>query len=220
MTGAYQPGETREPTARTLRWIMLTALALLVLWIAGGFLLIVFAGILVAITLRAPGDHLARATLLSQGKAAFVVALALLLLTGLTCWLLAPRLAVQVDQLWHAIPQSIDQLRARLSHYSWSETLFRQIDPGRLNLDSRSIVGRLFGAASSVLSFFGTLVVVCFVGLYLALDTGLYKRGFVRLFPPGYRVRATQILDELGRLLGWWLIAGMSRPMLQMGGRC
>ena len=125
---------------------MLTALALLVLWIAGGFLLIVFAGILVAITLRAPGDHLARATRLSQGKAAFVVALALLLLTGLTCWLLAPRLAVQVDQLWHAIPQSIDQLGARLSHYSWSETLFRQIDPGRLNLDSRSIVGRLFGA--------------------------------------------------------------------------
>ncbi len=206
MTGAYQPGETGEPTARTLRWIMLTALALLVLWIAGGFLLIVFAGILVAIMLRAPGDHLARATRLSQGKAAFAVALALLLLTGLTCWLLAPRLAAQVDQLWQAIPQSIDQLRAGLSHYSWSETLFRQIDPGRLNLDSRSIVGRLFGAASSVLSFFGTLVVVCFVGLYLALDIGLYKRGFVRLFPLGYRARATQILDELGRVLGWWLI--------------
>ncbi len=49
-------------------------------------------------------------------------------------------------------------------------------------------------------------MVVCFVGLYLALDTGLNKRGFVRLFPPGYRARATQILDELGRVLGWWLI--------------
>ncbi|UEM01822.1 AI-2E family transporter [Skermanella rosea] len=197
---------TTSPTARTLRWIALTALALLAVWIAGGFLLIGFAGILVAIMLRALGDQLARATGLSRGKTVLIVTLALILLIGLTCWLLAPRLASQVDELWQTIPQSIDQLRARLSNYSWSETLFRQFDPDRLNLDSGSILGRLSGAASSVMSFLGTLVVVCFIGLYLALDTRLYRSGLVRLFPPSYRPRVDRILDELGRLLKWWLI--------------
>lgn len=203
-------------TARTLRWIALTALALLAVWMAGGFLLIGFAGILVAIMLRALGDQLARATGLSRGKTVLIVTLALIVLIGLTCWLLAPRLAFQVDELWQAIPQSIDQLRARLSNYSWSETLFRQLDPDRLNLDSGSILGRLSGAASSVMSFLGTLVVVCFIGLYLALDTRLYRSGLVRLFPPGYRPRVDRILDELGRLLKWWLI-GRGISMIATG---
>lgn len=47
---------------------------------------------------------------------------------------------------------------------------------------------------------------VCFVGLYLALDTSRYRRGFIRLFAQAYRPRVDAILDELGRLLGWWLI--------------
>lgn len=65
------------------------------------------------------------------------------------------------------------------------------------------------------MSFLGTLVVVCFIGLYLALDTRLYRSGLVRLFPPSYRPRVDRILDELGRLLKWWLIgrgSPWSRP--------
>jgi predicted PurR-regulated permease PerM len=126
--------------------------------------------------------------------------------TGLICWLLAPRLAYQIDQLWQTIPQSMSRLQTRLSGYSWSETLFRQLDPEQLMSNSASILGRLTGAASTVLSFLGTLIVICFVGLYLALDTGRYRSGFVRLFAPGYRPRVDTILNELGSVLGWWLI--------------
>jgi predicted PurR-regulated permease PerM len=156
--------------------------------------------------LRNLGNRLARATGLSKSTAVMAVTLTLIVLAGLICWFLAPRLASQVDQLWQAIPQSMSQLRARLGGYSWSETLFRQINPEQLMSNSASILGRLTGAASTVLSFLGTLVVVCFVGLYLALDTGRYRRGFVRLFVQAYRPRVDAILDELGRLLGWWLI--------------
>jgi predicted PurR-regulated permease PerM len=198
--------EDTTPTSRTLRWIALTALTLLVIWIAGGFLLVMFAGVLVAIMLRDLGNRLARATGLSRSTAVMAVTLTLIVLAGLICWFLAPRLASQVDQLWQAIPQSVSQLRARLGGYSWSESLFRQINPEQLMSNSASILGRLTGAASTILSFLGTLVVICFVGLYLALDAGRYRRGFVRLFAQAYRPRADAILDELGHLLGWWLI--------------
>lgn len=207
-TGKLMVRSAEEPasTSRTLRSIALTALTLLVVWVAGGFLLVMFAGVLAAILLRDLGSRMARATHLSKASAVMIVALVSVLLAGLTCWFLAPRLAYQIDQLWQTIPQSMSQLQTTLSGYSWSETLFRQLDPERLMSNSASILGRLTGAASTVLSFLGTLIVVCFVGLYLALDTGRYRRGFVRLFVPGYRPRVDAILDELGSLLGWWLI--------------
>jgi predicted PurR-regulated permease PerM len=201
-----RPHEDTTPTSRTLRWIALTALTLLAIWVAGGFLLVMFAGVLMAIMLRDLGNRLARMTSLSRSTAVMAVALILILLIGLICWLLAPRLASQIDQLWQMIPQSMSRLRAKLAVYSWSEAVLRQIDPEQLMSNSASLLDRLTGAASTVLNFLGTLVVICFVGLYLALDTGRYRRGFIRLFAQAYRPRVEAILDELGQLLGWWLI--------------
>src|SRR3954454_24372234 len=87
-TGQFMssPHEDTTPTSRTLRWIALTALTLLVIWIAGGFLLVMFAGVLVAIMLKDLGNRLARATSLSESAAVMAVTLTLIVLAGLICW--------------------------------------------------------------------------------------------------------------------------------------
>jgi len=50
------------------------------------------------------------------------------------------------------------------------------------------------------------LIVVVFLGLYLAFQPGLYTRGIVRLFPKAKRPRMAEVLAETGETLQRWLV--------------
>ena len=60
--------------------------------------------------------------------------------------------------------------------------------------------------ALSVLGAFANAFIVFFLGLFLALNPGLYRRGAVRLFPPERRGRIDEALDLAGQTLRWWLV--------------
>jgi predicted PurR-regulated permease PerM len=50
------------------------------------------------------------------------------------------------------------------------------------------------------------LVISVFVGLYMAADPNLYRRGFLRLVPMRFREHAGDILDQLHDTLRAWLL--------------
>lgn len=60
------------------------------------------------------------------------------------------------------------------------------------------------------------LLVVLFLGLYLALDPGRYANGIVHLMPLGKRDRTRDVLASLRGTLGWWLV-GRSLSMAEVG---
>ena len=74
--------------------------------------------------------------------------------------------------------------------------------------------GSLVSGASSVLSSFFTttfgaianLLIIFFVGLYLALDPETYRRGFLKLLPARNRQRAHEILCQTGDTLWHWIV--------------
>jgi predicted PurR-regulated permease PerM len=51
------------------------------------------------------------------------------------------------------------------------------------------------------------VVVVTFIGLFLAAQPKLYVDGLAELFPPSKRPRICQVMGRLGYTLRWWLIA-------------
>jgi predicted PurR-regulated permease PerM len=49
-------------------------------------------------------------------------------------------------------------------------------------------------------------LIVIAVGIYFAIEPGLYRRGFIKLLPLGDRRRAHEVLDATGNTLWWWII--------------
>ena len=96
-------------TRRVLIAVAVTAAAVLLLvflWYTVDVLLLAFAGVLLAIFLRSLSDWLSARTGLSAGSSLGLVVAALLGLTALGLWLLAPTVADQVNQLSQRLPEA------------------------------------------------------------------------------------------------------------------
>jgi predicted PurR-regulated permease PerM len=172
--------------------------ALLLLWYAATVLLLAFAGILLAILLRALSDWLSARVPVSGRWALALVVVTLLGLLALGAWLLGPRLAEQISQLTQRLPESLQQLQQRVEQYGWAQRAVAQAQSW--------VADMLPSALSMTLGFVGGAVIVGAVGLFLAAQPALYLRGLLRLVPGRARPRAREVLGALGQTLRWWLV--------------
>ena len=187
-----------------------TALVLILLigWYAAGILLMLFAGVLFAIFLRGLSDWTATHLHIHPKWSLALVSLALLAIAIATIALFAAQVAQQIDQLTVGITNSLNSLESYLQQYGWGRQLIEQ------TTGSSGMVGDASRLAPRVMGFFSTLVgaitglvVVVFVGLYLAAEPDLYERGLVKLVPISRRPRAREVLHRLHLALKGWLFA-------------
>lgn len=162
-------------------------------------LLVVFAGILLAVFLRWGGSGLGRRLRLSPrwGVGLFMfLLLAAFILLGL---FVAPSVSDQLDRLATRLPEAWDNLRQRIESSEWSRALYRTLRPD----PSASPMG----AVSATLGAAGNFVVIVFVGIYGALDPEPYRKGFVSLLAPPLRGKSERLIDESASQLRGWLMA-------------
>lgn len=177
------------------------------LWYALYIFLLIFAGILLAILLHAPADALHKYARFSERWSIAIVIGALLLALVLGALFIAPPLGRQIDQLTTAIPASMESLRERLDQYQWGRWIVGNFETmGNLRPDGSEIVNRATGVVVTLTGGVVSLVVVLFVGMYLAVNPKLYVDGVLRLLPIPHRERGSEVLAALGYTLRWWLI--------------
>jgi len=218
-------GETRrvtvnEPGGGVLAWYeflrrslgVLTlasvfAVAFLFLFYAFHVLLLVLAGVLLAIFLRSLADWLTYGTGISSHWSLFIVIVTLMALVSSISWALAPEIAEQTQILIQKIPEALNRLRGYLEVTAWGELLLQQIpDLKNLQPSLSKMWSQTVGALSTVLMFVTETLIVLVVGLYLAVEPGIYLQGIVRLTPPERRERSWEVLREMNRTLRWWLV--------------
>jgi predicted PurR-regulated permease PerM len=200
--------------------LLAVALALL-LWYGVRVLLIGFAGILLAVLLRAIADGIAKLTKLSPG---WSLAVTVLLLAGLFVgvWLLlAPSVVEQGNQLADRLPQAMEGVRKKVASTGLGAQALKLFDRffdgatggggGTGGAGSGSpttqAAQKAAGALISALTVVLDLLIILFLGIYLAAQPKLYVDGLAALFPPGKRARICQVMTQLGHTLRWWLIA-------------
>ncbi len=178
---------------------------LALLWYVVDVLLLAFAGILLAIVLRAPADWLSRHSPLSPGWSLAIVVLSMIGLLAMGGWLFGRNAADQMTELFsQALPQSIATLKERLQHYQWGDLVIQQIQP--VELVSGKLLGKGIDAISATFGLIANIIIVLFIALFLAAQPDLYIRGLVRLVPIHRRQRIREVLSEIGHTLQWWLI--------------
>ncbi|AXQ95055.1 AI-2E family transporter [Cereibacter azotoformans] len=181
--------------------VLAFVLALLIL-LAADVLLVIFAGILFGVFLSAGAGLVSRVTGVGRGGA---IALFILLVTaGLIGSFLAfaPAMLEQADELARQLPPALESLRDRISSFSWGPSLLGRLAPSRLMSGEGGFAST---AVSATFGAIGNFVIILFVGLYAAIDPGLYRRGLRALLSPELRPRGEEVMDVAGHTLRNWL---------------
>ena len=178
-----------------LVWLLLTAAHI---W------LLVFAGLLLAVLLSAAADGLNSLTGMPRGLA---LSVALTMFGGAVAglaWLLWPSVSEQVNQLARDLPAAIAELKRWIESHDWGRWLLGRTDTGTVGNDvaldqaTNVVMGTIGGV--------GSLVVILFIGIYVAADPGIYHRGFRRLFPESRRARLDAVIFDIASVLRWWMV--------------
>ncbi len=166
-------------------------------------LLIVFAGLLLAMLLYKLADLLARLLPLYRSFALALVVSVLASLAAVTIWLGAAPVGRQVDEMMKILPVAVDSTREWINARPALRGLLPELPPPDRLRRLLPDAGPFFSGALGALA---NLVIVLFVGIYLAAQPRPYLRALMTLVPPRSRARAWHVLETLGNMLGRWLI--------------
>ncbi len=196
---------------------LLFVLLALLLWQAAQVLLILFAGVLLAVLLNTLSEWVHERTRIPYG---WSLTLVVLLLAGglvLSFVLLAPSVGEQMTELTKTLPASVQQLRENLAHYGWGRWVLQHIpEMNEMVPDGGAVVTKVSGIFSSTLGIIVDAALVLFVGVYCAAEPKLYIEGIIKLVPIRRRRRAQEVFNVLGYTLKWWLI-GRILSMILVG---
>ncbi len=179
-----------------------------VIWLLSDVLLLVFAGILLAVLLRSTADPLMRKLGLPQGAALLLAGFAIILVLGTGIFLFGAQISSQLNQLVQLLPAAADKI---LSEFGF---------PRLENLLTGTVVGNVLTTAyrwgTAIVGVASGLLFVIFTGIYLSIDPVTYRNGLIKLFPPRIHPQIGETIDDAGRALSLWL-RGQLLAMLIVG---
>jgi predicted PurR-regulated permease PerM len=203
--GAHE-GMSRGDLVSALLRVGLFALLGLLAWWLVDVLLLVFAGVLIAVLLRAPADWLSARTRLSPNLAIAIVFVVLALGLGGAGFAIAPEVGRQFDELTTQVPQAARELTGSLERYGWGRWLLTRVQSAGEMAAKPEVMQGAGRVLSSTVGAFTGLFTVAVVGLWVTLQPRLYIDNGLRLFPVAARPRARAIAQECGQVLQRWLL--------------
>jgi len=161
-------------------------------------LLLVFAGILLAILFRSAGNWLSEHTRLSIDWCMTIVLVSFAVLLLGSLWIFGVQIADQTDRLFWAVSQAYTEFHNKLAQYHVAGRV--SAGTAGLNLETPARA-----AATGVLAIVASMVLVMFLGIYLSIRPRLYTDLFLDFFDERRRARISRLLDDIGAALRWWL---------------
>ena len=174
----------------------IAAVAIL-LWRLIEVVLLLFAGIILAVAFVALSRRLMRYVRLGRRWAlAVVVCLVTVAILGLGA-LMGSRLAAQFGQLGHTLTTESTQLR--------QTKLGVLLQSSSQSVPVQSVSHFLTEAATGFAGAVTGAILIVFVGVFIAADPDWYMRGVLRLVPGAARGRTRLVLEALGTAISRWL---------------
>lgn len=196
--------------------ILLAAGLVLLAYLLGEVLLLVFGAILIAVGLDGLARGLAARTPLARGWALLAASLAILGVIVGTFALIAPQLVRQFAEMQDVLIDFAAEARAWLAGSGIEEMIGGAGGGPDLPGMAQDLLGHLAGWGMTALGAITSLVILVVLAGFLAADPDLYRRGSVRLVPHEYRPRADRTLSAIAYALRWWFL-GQLASMLLLG---
>ena len=186
--------------------MVLAGLGLFLLWPASQVLLVVFAAVLFAILVDGLAALLCAHLPVPPTVARIGVIVVLLVLVLVFFVLAGPRLSDELVQLGERLPRAIEQLEALVREQPWGRLMADMEVMDRLQPSTGQVLAGVTGVVSTAFGATIDVLVILFIGLYLAVQPELYVRGLLHLIPRAGRRRGEDILAAAAHALRWWLV--------------
>lgn len=194
------------------RWIrtetvLLTAGLLFVSYLLGNVLLLIFAAIILAIGCNGAAKAVMRKTGVSHGWALAAVGIALFGIIAAAIGLATTRLAQQFQELVQTVIAGADRLQNWLQDIGALD-LVDNIDGSSDSLTdaASNIMGQMMTMGLSVVGAMTSLLFLIVLAFFLSADPGLYRRGVLRLVPPGGRAVVADTFTAIAHAVRWWFL--------------
>jgi predicted PurR-regulated permease PerM len=199
---------------RVLVTVGIVAVSLLMLYlfvVLSRVLLIVFAGVLLAVGLGGGADILRRRTPLERPGGLAVAIGSVVGVLFLVSGFIGPPLTGQINDLLVQLPEAVARFRARLADQEWANRILAEPNALRDLMPSpKEVMGGVTSAFSRTLGVVANVFVILFIGIYGAADPRSYVSGVVHLTPKRNRDRAREVLNALAHALRWWLVGRLT----------
>ena len=185
----------------------------LLLWRVAEVVLLVFGGVVLATALLAFASPLVRRLRWSPRLAlAVVLVIAAAAIAGFG-WLMGDLLTGQFENLRQRLPDAVAAVTEWLRTHPGGQPV---LDAWESAKRGELPWSNVLNIASMTVGALGAAAVVVFVGIFLAADPALYRRGLVRLAHPRHRSALDDSLHASGKALALWL-RGQAISMLFVG---
>ncbi len=211
------PDQRQAPKYLNLKieWLLLSIAVALLTYHLAPVLLLVFAGIVLAIALDGLARITAERTPLSRGWALLAITLLIVGLLALFVAAIVPQVAAQVDEMTEAIENAYDAAVGWLSSLGvTSEMLDENTDGGELLGATETAMEHLARWGMSTIGALTSLAVILAITGFAAAAPELYRRGFIGLLPQAKRPLADDTLSAVARGLRWWLLSQLVSMLL------
>jgi len=198
-----RPYRIRHIAIATVTVIAIVGVAWLIVTLAG-FLMLVFAALVLAAIFDAMARWVSRVTRMSRGFALALSVLALLGLFFAVFALFGAQLTSEFDTIRDSIPPALEQVRSLLDRFGLGEPADDLLDQGSGDISKlASQAGGYALAAGNGLANF----VLVFVGaIFIASDPAVYRRGVLLLMPDRAEDTVAAALDDASRGLRGWMV--------------
>ncbi|MEO8168317.1 MAG: AI-2E family transporter [bacterium] len=200
--------ETKKYATRALITVAIAALVLVFLYLfhlVAHILLMVFACILLAVTLEGATSFVNRHSKLNKHVALTILVMLMLGSLGVMMWFGGSLVVDQGAQLSKRIPEAIQTIRRALAQNELGKIFLPAVKNPEA-LSSTDAAGLLAGFLSTVIESGTAIIIVVIVGIYLSSNPALYVDNALLLFPKGRRKRVREIADAIGLVLQRWII--------------
>lgn len=188
-------------------------LLVLVLWKALEVLLLMFAGVLVAVLLCFFSGVVSRCTRLPEGWSLTLVLALLLAGSSAAVWMVGPGVAREVQALMAGMAESIEDLEAMLRAHTFGAYALDTL-PQLDVTEAQQVWARIGGVSATVFGALAAFLITLFIGVFFAYNPRMYIEGLLRLVPLPRRERACEVLEKLGNALRWWLVGQLISMVL------
>lgn len=204
--GSTTPPSERGPDAgRVLLVALILAVSGILLWLAGDILLVIFAGILLAVGFDGLATGFSRQTGLPRLMGLAVVGLGFLAaLAGLGI-MVVPTVVGQIEQIRGLFESAYGAAQSILAGWGWPRDVVSDVDQDRLMDIAGGVVGQVAGMTMTAIGVIASLIVVITIAFFTAYDPALYRRGLVALLP-ARQGRVDAALSGVAEALRWWFL--------------
>lgn len=186
----------------TVSIVAFTTVILLIVKETFNVLLLIFAGILIAVFLRGLSGLLQRKTKWNESVCLTLAILGVMVLMVGFFWLIGAKIQMQVAELSETLPKTVEKARNEFSKSALGEKVLGRITSEESIMKVQKSAASFF---KSTFGVFGDLYVVLFIGIFLTVAPNTYINGVVELVPISGQDKAKHIFKLLGQQLRKWI---------------